>query len=66
VRGVSVRHMSATIRIADDVAAQLSELAERRGETKKRIVEQAIREVAERDAKVREIVERAATNRLRS
>jgi predicted transcriptional regulator len=58
--------MSATIRIADDVDALLSELAARRGETKKKIVEQAIREVAERDVKVREMVERAATNRLRS
>lgn len=56
--------MSATIRISDDIDAQLSELAERRGESKKTIVEQAIREVAERDIKVREMVDRAAANRF--
>lgn len=56
--------MSASIRISADVDALLADLAERRGEAKKKIVEQAIREVAERDAKVREIVERAAANRF--
>lgn len=56
--------MSASIRISADVDALLADLAERRGEAKRTIVEQAIREVAERDAKVREIVERAAANRF--
>lgn len=56
--------MSASIRISADVDALLTDLAERRGEAKKTVVEQAIREVAERDAKVREIVERAAANRF--